>query len=101
MSKTSAGNDRYTHQRPKVTPPHVALGDLRAAVGLTLDQLADRIAEVSGEPAPAKGTLSAIENGHRGASPALLEHIALAYGLRPDAITTAYEPRAREPRAVA
>ena len=96
MSKTP----RYDHQRPRITPPHVSLGDLRMAVGITLDQLCDRVAEVIGEEnRPTKGAISAIENGHRGASVPMLKAIALAYGLREDSITTTYEPRTREPKA--
>jgi len=92
MPKTT----RYDRQRPRVTPPHVTLGDLRAAVGLTLDALADRVAELEGEEnRPTKGALSAIENGHRGASESMLKALALAYGLREDAISTDYEPRTR------
>jgi len=97
MPKTT----RYDKQRPRITPPHVTLGDLRAAVGLTLDQLADRVAEIVGEEhRPTKGALSAIENGHRGASESMLKALALAYGLREDSIHTDYEPRVRNATGV-
>lgn len=85
---------RYDKQRPKVTPPHMPIGDVRAAVGITLDQLADRIHETSGLKVT-RASLSAIENGHRGASAELLTAIALAFGVRNEAVTTNYDPRAR------
>lgn len=82
--------------REKVTPPHVSLGDLRAAVGITLEELAHRVSDVTdGAQKPSRGTLSALENGMRGASTDLLQAIALAYGMRPTAVTTNYVPRAK------
>lgn len=89
-----ATRHQLTNQRAKVTPPRIALGDLRAAVGITLDELVQRIEDTSGLKTT-RGAISAIENGHRGASAALLQSIALAYGLRPDAIGTEYVPRAK------
>jgi transcriptional regulator with XRE-family HTH domain len=83
---------RKPENRPEVIPPHVSLRDLRAAVGITLEQLAERIEEVSGLK-PSRGTLSALETGGRGVSADLLAAIAAAYGLAPNAITTAYVPR--------
>lgn len=107
MSKTTAGIDRYSHQRPRVTPPHLSLGALRRATGLTLDQVIERVAQEfaaefdDANRPPTRGALSAIENGHRGASERMLRWLEAAYGLDEGDITTAYEPRAREPRAVA
>lgn len=89
-----ATRHQLTHQRAKVTPPRIALGDLRVAVGITLDELVKRIEETAGITTT-RGALSAIENGHRGASASLLQAIALAYGLRPDAIGTEYVPRSK------
>ena len=83
-----------TKERPKVTPPHLALRDVRMAVGITLEALAQRIKEVSGIEVT-RGALSAIENGHRGASDELLAAIGLAFGCGADAVTTDYEPRTR------
>jgi transcriptional regulator with XRE-family HTH domain len=80
-----------------MTPPHVELKDLRAAVGITLDQLIVRVNEVCGLEVT-RGAISAIENGHRGASAELLEAIARAYNMRPDALSTTYRPRAAESR---
>jgi len=100
MAQPNTAPIRYNQQRPLTTPPHVSLGDLRAAVGLTLDQLAEHIAE-TGHPKPSRGHLSAIESGLRGPSNELLNALALAYGLRPGSVTTTYEPRDRKPKAVA
>ena len=82
------------YARQKVTPPHVALGDLRAACGLTLDQVCERFVEATGKDMT-RGALSAIENGHRGASAAAIAGLEVAYGLRAGAIDTTYEPRIR------
>ena len=95
MAPRNTPSARYAAQRPPRTPPHVSLGDLRAAVGLTLDQVCARLEEHSGHRYT-RGALSAIENGHRGASVETIEALTVAYGLRPGAITTAYEPRVRE-----
>lgn len=86
--------NHYLHQRAKVTPPHISLSDLRAAVGLTLDQVCERFTEATGDPLT-RGALSGIENGHRGASAAVLAGLESAYGLRPGSIDTQYEPRVR------
>jgi hypothetical protein len=92
VTQTTTKHRRYERQRPSVTPPHVSLGDLRLAVGLTIDQLIERVEEETGRRYT-RGAISAVENGHRGASEELLEGLALAYGLRRDALTTTYEPR--------
>lgn len=86
--------NRYRNQRERVTPPHVSLGDLRAATGLTLDEVCARFADATGESLT-RGGLSGIENGHRGASKDTLAGLEVAYGLRAGAISTTYEPRAR------
>lgn len=86
--------NQYARQRTRVTPPHVALGDLRAACGLTLDQVCERFTEATGKELT-RGSLSAIENGHRGASAGVLAGLEVAYGLRSGAIDTTYEPRIR------
>lgn len=94
LNDWAMANSRYLHQRQKVTPPHVSIGDLRRALGLTLDQVCERVEESTGIEL-SKGGLSGIENGHRGASGAVLEALAGAYGLAADAITTDYRPRER------
>lgn len=76
-------------------PPHVSLGDVRAISGKTLDQVCDAVGEELGKPFT-RGALSAIENGHRGASRPVLAALEVAYGLRPGALATDYLPRNRE-----
>lgn len=85
---------RYDDQRPRRTPPHLSLGDLRAVSGMTLEQVCTAVAETLGQPFT-RGALSAIENGHRGASQPVLAALEVAYGLRSGALVTDYEPRTR------
>lgn len=73
----------------------MSLGDLRAVSGKTLDEVCEAASEVLGKPLT-RGALSAIENGHRGASRSVLEALEVAYGLRPGALVTDYMPRSRE-----
>ena len=87
---------KYEQQRPRRTPPHVSLGELRNAIGLTLDKVIERISEEFPELHPTRGAISAIENGHRGASEQMLTALCAAYGLPRGAITTDYEPRLRD-----
>lgn len=77
-----------------MTPPHVSIGALRSAVGLTLDKACERYHEETGE-ALTRGALSGIENGHRGASAEVIAGLEVVYGLRAGEITTTYEPRTR------
>lgn len=82
-------------ERPRKVPPHVAIGDLRRATGLTLDELCERMTEITGH-SYTRGAISAIEIGIRGASVDTLQAIALAYGLAPNALRTNYQPANRE-----
>lgn len=78
--------------RDRKNPPLVSLRGLRTVSGLTLDQVCDRIKEVTeDELTLTKGALSAIESGLRGASSEVLSALATAYGLPADAICTDYE----------
>ena len=93
MESKVAATRRYSRQRVAKTPPHISLGTLRKQVlKIRLDDVADRIEEITGDR-PKRGTLSAIENGHRGASAELLAALESAYGLEPGSITTTYRPR--------
>ena len=83
---------RYSSQRNPKVPPHVSVAVLRRVSGLKLDEVCDLVAEVTGDR-PTKGALSAIENGHRGASAQLLRGLEHAYNLPAGSITTTYEPR--------
>lgn len=82
----------YDHQREKRNPPHVGLADLRAALGLTQQQLADRVAPHLKSQSFTKGALSAIELGHRGASPETLAALEAALGLAPGKLRVDYSP---------
>lgn len=86
---------KYDGQRPPKTPPHLSLGDLRAVSGMTLEKVCGEVTAVTGRTFT-RGALSAIENGHRGASEPVLRALEVAYGLRPGALVTDYAPRPRE-----
>lgn len=64
-------------------------------MGLTLQAVCDRILEEHGLEVE-RGTISAIELGHRGASAQMLTAIADALGIHPQEIDTAYKPRSRD-----
>lgn len=85
--------NKYANQRARRIPPHVSLGHLRAATGLTIDQLIERMRQEVPELTVTRGAISAIENGHRGASEQMLDALAAAYGLPAGAIATDYRPR--------
>lgn len=93
MPSSIAGRRRYSQQRERKTPPHISLKTFRIASGKTLDDVAKRIEEITGDK-PTKGALSAIENGHRGISAELLDALERAFDLDPGSITTTYKPRA-------
>lgn len=98
LPQTFPMQSKYRARPPRrtVSPPHVSLRDLRLATGMTLDDVITRIREEFPElTPPSRGTLSAIETGARGASGHMLAALCSAYGLRPDAIVTDYEPRRR------
>lgn len=86
--------NKYLNQRKRVTPPHVSLRTLRLACKLTLDEVCERIAEEIGRPFE-RGSLSAIEGGHRGASAEVLRGLAHAYDIDVDDLDVNYEPRNR------
>ena len=93
---------RYANQRKKLTPPMVPLSVARKAKGITLQAVCDHINEEFNFAKPVeRGTISAIENGHRGASTQMLAAIASALGMADDAIDTQYEPRKRAEESVA
>lgn len=92
-------NPKYSHQRERKVAPHVSLADLRAVAGLTIDQVRERIRQEFPELNPTRGAISAIEQGHRGASERMLSALCAAYGLADGAITTTYQPRRRSASA--
>lgn len=69
-------------RRPKRKPPLVSIKHLREAHGWTLDQVRYQVQEITGATdAMSRGSLSAIELGHRGASIEVLGALAKIYGL--------------------
>lgn len=92
MPSKIAATRRYKPERQPKTPPHVSLKALREALGLSLPDVARRIADITGTE-PSKGTLSAIENGQRGAGLTMLAALERAYNITPGSITTTYKPR--------
>lgn len=81
----------YDKQRPGVEAPVVTLRGVRASHGLTLDDVCGRISAITNKPF-SKGALSAIENGHRGASQETLAALETALRLPPGSIAVPYEP---------
>ena len=73
-------------------PPHISLRHLRVVAGLTIDALISRLEQESGRKYT-RGALSAVENGHRGASAELIKALEVVYGLPTGAIDTDYTPR--------
>ncbi|CPR89721.1 helix-turn-helix domain-containing protein [Mycobacteroides abscessus] len=87
---------RYMSQRVKTPVPMVPLSVARRTKGLTLQAVCDHINnEFSFSKPVERGTISAIENGHRGASVQMLAAIASAIGIESAEIDTQYEPRQR------
>lgn len=94
---------RSSTARPRKTPPHVSLRNLRRASKLSLDDVCEALTETLGLPPEkpfTRGGLSAIEGGLRGPSQDVLDALAVIYGLDPGDIVTDYEPRQRELRKV-
>ncbi|MEH3135918.1 MAG: helix-turn-helix transcriptional regulator [Mycolicibacterium neoaurum] len=93
---TATNRQRYANQRTKVPAPMVPLAILRKSQGITLQAVCDHInAEFSFKRPVERGTISAIENGHRGASAQMLAAIASALNIPNGSIDTQYEPRQR------
>jgi transcriptional regulator with XRE-family HTH domain len=66
---------------PPSVPPHVPLRVIRETLGLTLDDLADRMADQQGfRPHP--DSLCNVENGRRHGSRQLMDAWAQALGIR-------------------
>lgn len=84
---------RYDSQRERRVPPHAPLAEIRSALGLTMDAVIDRMQEQG--VTLSRGGLSAIENGHRGASTEVLAALGVSLGMKPTALTVSYEPRER------
>lgn len=89
-------NNRYK-QRAKVPPPHVPIGVLRAVSGKTLEYVVTQMNRLDPDRIRpwTTGGLSAVETGHRGASPEMLVLLARVFQIDPALIDTAYTPRSR------
>lgn len=87
----SPNRPKYDQQRPKVTQPHIPLTGLRIALGLKQTEVCEKVELILGKSFT-KGALSAIENGHRGASAETLAALEVALGLRPGDLVTDYAP---------
>lgn len=87
---------KYDTQRARRTPPQLPLSLVRSIAGLTIDQVIERINEEDPTLSPTRGAISAIENGHRGASARMLTALCAAYGLPDGAFVVDYTPSTRE-----
>ena len=92
MTRKVAESRQGDQVRPRVTAPHIPLSTLRRRLRLRLDDVCDRIAEQTGIR-PERSSISAIENGLRGASVEMLRALAEAYDIDPRLIDTDYPPR--------
>lgn len=81
-----------TSPRRAKVPPHISLRHVRVVAGLTIDELISRL-EQETRRRYTRGALSAVENGHRGASAELINALEVVYGLPTGAIDTDYTPR--------
>ncbi|MGE2733793.1 helix-turn-helix domain-containing protein [Mycolicibacterium vaccae] len=93
MTQAQRGRCRYQTQRKPKTSPHVPIKYVRLAAKLSIDEVIARIEDRTGRRYT-RGAISAIENGHRGASSEVLEALEEAYELPLGAISTDYVPRA-------
>ncbi|QWY79506.1 helix-turn-helix DNA-binding domain protein [Gordonia phage BoyNamedSue] len=93
-ASTRQGHSKYRNQRKPVAAPMVSLAVARKLSGKTLQDVCDHInREFQFEKRVERGTISAIENGHRGASVEMLVAIASALRITADDIDTQYVPR--------
>ncbi|MEW6874975.1 helix-turn-helix transcriptional regulator [Trueperella pyogenes] len=83
----------------KLHAPHIALPVVRRMLGLTQADLAREVSTILNREI-SQGTISAIENGERGASQEMVDALAAALDLPAGAVTTSYRPRQarRRPR---
>lgn len=90
----SQSRTKYRNQRKPVSIPVVPLVVARKLANKTLQDVCDHINDEFEFPKKVeRGTISAIENGHRGASVEMLIAIASALSISADDINTQYEPR--------
>lgn len=82
---------KYENQRPKVQAPLVTLAAHRASHGLTQTIVCEQVSAITNKSFT-KGALSAIEQGHRGASAETLAALEVALRLTPGSLVVTYEP---------
>jgi transcriptional regulator with XRE-family HTH domain len=80
----------YKNQRPKRQPPMAALPAIRAALGLTQTEVCTRVAAIT-DKTFTKGALSAVEQGHRGASAETLAALETALRMPPGSLAVTYD----------
>lgn len=81
----------YDKQRRKVQPPAAPLAALRSALGLTQTHVCQGVEAITNKTFT-KGALSAIENGHRGASAETLAALEVVLRLPAGSLVVNYEP---------
>lgn len=90
MPKNGYG-DPKKHQRETRQPPFVSLVGIRNMRGLKGREVCARVGEITGKGFTL-GALSAIENGHRGASPEVLAALEQALDIPAGSLITSWEP---------
>lgn len=81
----------YDKQRRKVQPPVAPLSALRAALGITQTEVCNGVEAITNKTFT-KGALSAIENGHRGASAETLAALETVMRLPTGSLVVTYAP---------
>jgi transcriptional regulator with XRE-family HTH domain len=98
MTEALGARPKRENQRKAKLPPRVPIKFIRLAAHLSIDAVIARIHQHTGRTY-SRGSISAIENGHRGASSEILEALEVAYSLPLGSISTDYVPRGpRGPR---
>jgi transcriptional regulator with XRE-family HTH domain len=95
MAEKVAEGELPDSRRPRVSAPYIPLAVLRQKMHLTQVDVCELIYKQTGIR-PERATISAIEQGHRGASVELIEALAQVYEIDPSVIDTAYTPRHRQ-----
>lgn len=81
----------YDRQRRKVQAPLVPLSALRASLGLTQAEVCKGVEAIT-DKTFTKGALSAVENGHRGASAETLAALEVVLRLPSGSLVVNYAP---------
>lgn len=81
----------YKNQRPKKQPPMVPIRALRIALGMTQEEVCEKVTVITDETYT-KGALSGLELGHRGVSAKTLAALEVVYKMPAGSLVTNYEP---------